>query len=31
MKYSEYKMLTPEQKQAAFKSYLIAWLEAHNN
>lgn len=30
MKYSEYKKLTPEQKKAAFKSYLIAWLTAHN-
>ena len=31
MKYSEYKKLTPEQKQEAFESYLSAWLEAHNN
>lgn len=30
MKYSEYKKLTPEQKQEAFESYLIAWLTAHN-
>lgn len=31
MKYSEYKKLTPEQKQEAFEIYLIARLAAHNS
>ena len=30
MRWKDWQKLTPEQKQEAFESYLIAWLTAHN-